>query len=42
MATNADTLDEQLAKMLEQERFEPPDEFRVHATLNDPSICARG
>ena len=41
MATNADTLDEQLARMLEIERFEPPAGFREHALLNDPAIYER-
>ncbi len=41
MATNADTLDEQLARMLEQERFEPPPEFRAQALLNDPAVYER-
>jgi acetyl-CoA synthetase len=38
MATNADTLDEQLARMLELERFEPSAEFRESALLNDPAV----
>jgi acetyl-CoA synthetase len=38
MATNADTLDEQLARMLELERFEPSPAFRAQALLNDPAI----
>jgi acetyl-CoA synthetase len=38
MATNADTLDEQLARMLELERFEPPDRFRENALLKDPAV----
>jgi acetyl-CoA synthetase len=38
MATNADTLDEQLARMLEIERFEPPAGFREAALLNDPAV----
>ena len=41
MATNADTLDEQLARMLEIERFEPPAGFREHALLNHPAIYER-
>jgi len=41
MATNADTLDEQLARMLELERFEPPAGFREHALLNDPAVYER-
>jgi acetyl-CoA synthetase len=38
MATSADTLDEQLARMLEIERFEPPAGFRDAALLNDPAV----
>jgi acetyl-CoA synthetase len=38
MATNADTLDEQLARMLEQERFEPSAQFREDALLKDPAV----
>jgi acetyl-CoA synthetase len=38
MATNADTLDNELARMLELERFEPPAAFREGALLNDPAV----
>ena len=38
MATNADTLDSELARMLEVERFEPPDGFGGSALLNDPAV----
>ncbi len=38
MATDADTLDEQLARMLELERFEPPAGFREAALLKDPAV----
>jgi acetyl-CoA synthetase len=38
MATNADTLDSELARMLEVERFEPPAPFRQSALLRDPAI----
>jgi acetyl-CoA synthetase len=38
MATSADTLDEQLARMLEIERFEPPAGFREAALLKDPAV----
>jgi acetyl-CoA synthetase len=38
MASGADTLDEQLARMLEQERFEPPARFSETALLNDPAV----
>jgi acetyl-CoA synthetase len=38
MATSADTLDQQLARMLEIERFEPPAGFREAALLKDPAV----
>jgi acetyl-CoA synthetase len=38
MATDADTLDSELARMLEVERFEPPAHFREGALLNDPAV----
>jgi acetyl-CoA synthetase len=38
MATDADTLDAELARMLELERFEPPVPFREGALLSDPAI----
>ncbi|HEX4116932.1 MAG TPA: acetate--CoA ligase [Solirubrobacteraceae bacterium] len=38
MATNTDALDSELARMLEVERFEPPQDFREHALLNDPAV----
>jgi acetyl-CoA synthetase len=38
MATNIDTLDTELARMLEVERFEPPASFREGALLNDPVV----
>ncbi|MGC2374702.1 MAG: acetate--CoA ligase [Solirubrobacteraceae bacterium] len=38
MATDADTLDSELARMLEVERFEPPAPFREGALLSDPAI----
>jgi acetyl-CoA synthetase len=38
MATDADTLDSELARMLEVERFEPPAHFRESALLNDPAV----
>ena len=41
MASGADTLDGQLARMLEQERFEPPAGFRERALLNDPAVYER-
>src|SRR3954463_10695584 len=31
-------LERELEQLLDQERFEPPDEFREQALLNDPSI----
>jgi acetyl-CoA synthetase len=41
MAINADTLDAELARMLEIERFEPPESFRRDALLNDPAVYER-
>ncbi|HTD58252.1 MAG TPA: acetate--CoA ligase, partial [Solirubrobacteraceae bacterium] len=41
MATNTNTLDNELARMLELERFEPPPQFREHALLNDPGVYER-
>jgi acetyl-CoA synthetase len=38
MAINTDALDSELARMLEVERFEPPQDFRDHALLNDPAV----
>jgi acetyl-CoA synthetase len=38
MATNADTLDSELARMLEVERFEPPGGFGESALLSDPVV----
>jgi acetyl-CoA synthetase len=38
MATDTHTLDDELAALLEVERFEPPSAFREHALLGDPSI----
>ncbi|HWD63680.1 MAG TPA: acetate--CoA ligase [Solirubrobacteraceae bacterium] len=41
MATEAPSerdLDRELADLLEVEKFDPPEEFRSHALLNDPSV----
>jgi len=38
MATDTRTLDDELARMLEVERFEPPASFHEHALLGDPAI----
>ncbi len=35
-----EALDDELAALLEVEKFEPPAEFRAHALLSDPSIYA--
>src|SRR6202140_515949 len=35
---SGEQLDRDLAELLEIERFEPPDEFRAHALLNDPAV----
>ena len=32
------TLDQELGQLLEQETFSPPDAFREHALVSDPSI----
>jgi acetyl-CoA synthetase len=36
--TDTHTLDEDLARLLEVERFEPPASFREHALLSNPSV----
>src|SRR5437763_1111192 len=36
--TGSETLEQQLEEMLEIERFDPPDSFREHALLTDPSV----
>ena len=33
-----ETLEQQLEEMLEIEKFDPPEEFREHALLNDPAV----
>jgi acetyl-CoA synthetase len=38
MAIDTDALDSELARMLEVERFEPPQDFREHALLNDQAV----
>jgi acetyl-CoA synthetase len=38
MAIDTHALDDDLARMLELERFEPPASFREHALLSDPAI----
>lgn len=38
MAGTADDLEHQLAELLEQERFEPSDEFRANALIKDLSV----
>ncbi|HEV3072704.1 MAG TPA: acetate--CoA ligase [Solirubrobacteraceae bacterium] len=35
---SGEELDRELAELLEVERFEPPDEFREHALLNDSAV----
>ena len=40
-APAGDDLDDELASLLEVERFEPPAEFREHALLNDASVYER-
>jgi acetyl-CoA synthetase len=38
MTTDVDTLDSELARMLDVERFDPPVSFREGALLNDPAV----
>jgi acetyl-CoA synthetase len=38
MAIDTHTLDDELARMLEVERFEPPTSFRERALLSDPAV----
>ncbi|HTB49909.1 MAG TPA: acetate--CoA ligase [Solirubrobacteraceae bacterium] len=38
MTLDSDALDSELGRMLEVERFEPPQDFREHARLNDPAV----
>jgi acetyl-CoA synthetase len=40
MSIDTHTLDDELARMLEIERFEPPASFREQALLSDPSVYA--
>src|SRR5688572_27852517 len=35
---NSATLDEELGRLLEQESFAPPEEFRAQALITDPSV----
>src|SRR3984957_19122713 len=42
MATDTDALDSELARMLEVERFEPPQDFQENALLNDPAVDEQG
>jgi acetyl-CoA synthetase len=41
MATEGQTLEQQLGALLEQERFEPPEEFAEQAVVTDPGIFER-
>ncbi len=41
MATEGQTLEQQLGALLEQERFEPPEEFAEQAVVTDPGIYER-
>src|SRR3954468_23378448 len=41
MTTEGQTLEQQLGALLEQERFEPPDEFAEQAVVTDPGIFER-
>jgi acetyl-CoA synthetase len=40
-ALTGEALDEELAELLEVERFPPPAEFRAHALLSDPEVYER-
>jgi acetyl-CoA synthetase len=40
-ARDSESLDRELAELLEVERFEPPAEFRAQALLNDPEVYER-
>jgi acetyl-CoA synthetase len=40
-AGESEELDEELAALLDIEKFDPPEEFREHALLNDPSVYAQ-
>jgi acetyl-CoA synthetase len=37
-STSSETLEQQLEEMLDIETFDPPEEFKKHALLNDPSV----
>src|SRR4051794_7619103 len=41
MTTEGQTLEQQLGALLEQERFEPPEEFAEQAVVTDPGIFER-
>src|SRR6187399_2850326 len=41
MATEGQTIEQQLEELLEQERFSPPDGFRERAVVHDPDIYER-
>jgi acetyl-CoA synthetase len=41
LAEDSEELDRELAELLDVERFEPPDEFRLRARLNDPEVYRR-
>src|ERR671925_1911397 len=38
MAVSSGRLERELESLLETERFDPPEEFRAHALVSDPSI----
>src|SRR3954451_2573400 len=38
MATEGQTLEQQLEELLDQEKFPPPDDFVAHAVVSDPAI----
>ena len=41
MATEGQTIEQQLEELLDQERFPPPEGFRDHAVVSDPAIYER-
>ncbi|HEX6027313.1 MAG TPA: acetate--CoA ligase [Solirubrobacter sp.] len=42
MATEGQTLEQQLEELLDQETFSPPDDFKEQAVVSDPAIYERG
>ncbi|HEY6887993.1 MAG TPA: AMP-binding protein, partial [Solirubrobacter sp.] len=42
MATEGQTLEQQLEELLDQEKFSPPEDFAEHAVITDPKIYEQG